>query len=545
MFILNSYYSTTKYNLCHLVSFLPFCTTTMTPTKNKKRKDKKKDNENRSSKLTRSKKTPLFEDIDQIIYTEKNKYSSSSGTLNKKRSATNSDNDIKITKKAKNKATEDDHSGTSYSCNNDMISSDESEASENKLDESEEEEIKEKVQSDDDSDTNSQLTKKKIAKKKVLNNSIFTPPVKSSIQWYCRNVIFQKLKIVDEVHLDSNGSIMKEMLTKFKIDEKSIHINAYLNEFRKIIRRVICSRRAYIKMMISETMKRTYLFYLYILPIKSFSVSYLTLNAEFIKKDVAFFDTFKLVDCFYNPDFETDKNVRNMWYLYCFNFLPHVNKDWKLSLKGSRVRKKTPIYKYITTSDEAVVLWFIKMLSPKLQDLCNRGWPKLPRATGKGEEQELKVHQKTYVQYYKSIQANRKQDNGEVAFRWNEIFWEEMVSNHPSWFETPTIPIQETLNTNNDLETKDPDGLLPDIDDDNEALLTLFSKRESENMVNASNQLLPLVINTGGPPSTGIGQQQIISTDIFNKHTEEDNTPVQNINGMEDILQNVTQITKL
>jgi hypothetical protein len=80
------------------------------------------------------------------------------------------------------------------------------------------------------------------------------------------------------------------------------------------------------------------------------------------------------------------------------------------------VRKKTPIYKHITTSDEAVASWFITMLHPKLQDQCNRGWPKLPRNTGKGEEQELKIHQKLYVQLYRSIQDNRKKDNGGVAF---------------------------------------------------------------------------------------------------------------------------------
>jgi hypothetical protein len=250
-------------------------------------------------------------------------------------------------------------------------------------------------------------------------------------------------------------------------------------------------------------------------------------------------ESFKLVDCFYNADFETDKNVRNMWYLFCYNLLPHVNKDWKASLKGARVRKKIPIYKHITTSDEALVLWFIKIWTPKLQDLWKRGWPKLPRATGKGEEQELKVHQKTYVQYYKSIQGNRKREDGGVAFRWNEIFWEEMVTNHPSWFETPNISIQETMNTSNDLETKDPDGLLPDIDDDNEVLLSLFSRRESETMVNASNPLQPLVIDNSCQITTGILQQQGVFT------TEEDNATVPNVDGIEDIMENVTQITKL
>jgi hypothetical protein len=63
------------------------------------------------------------------------------------------------------------------------------------------------------------------------------------------------LKIVDEVHLDKNGIIMKELLTKFKIAENSIHLNAYLNEFRKIIRRVICSHRAYVKKMTRFTMR--------------------------------------------------------------------------------------------------------------------------------------------------------------------------------------------------------------------------------------------------------------------------------------------------
>jgi hypothetical protein len=228
----------------------------MTPIKMKKMKDRKKDNKSRSSKRTRSNKTPLFEDINQIINTEKKKYSSDSATQYKKRSASKNDTDIQLSKKAKNNKADDDQSGTSYSNNDDKLSSDESEASDKESDESGDDEIKEKVQSDDESD--SQQLKKKPSKKNISNNSIFTPPVKSSIQWYCRNVIFQKLKIVDEVHLDSNGSIMKELVSKFKIEENSLHINAYLNEFRKIIRRVVCSRRAYVKMMIGETMKRKY-----------------------------------------------------------------------------------------------------------------------------------------------------------------------------------------------------------------------------------------------------------------------------------------------
>ena len=113
--------------------------------------------------------------------------------------------------------------------------------------------IEEKVESDDtDSNTNIKKRKKKIRK----YVSQFTPQITSSIQWYVRNKLFQKIKIINENHLESNGKILEDVLKIAQVDPNTTtNLNAYLIETRQIIKKAMCSRRGYVKRQIGEQYK--------------------------------------------------------------------------------------------------------------------------------------------------------------------------------------------------------------------------------------------------------------------------------------------------
>jgi hypothetical protein len=73
------------------------------------------------------------------------------------------------------------------------------------------------------------------------------------------------------------------------------------------------------------------------------------------------------------------------------------------------------------------------------------------------------------------IGSQRKHNDGKLAMRWNEIFWEEMILNYPSVFDDQSMKqsIKKSSSLNPDAEIV----VLPDIDDDD--LLFLSKKREA------------------------------------------------------------------
>jgi hypothetical protein len=108
-----------------------------------------------------------------------------------------------------------------------------------------------------------------------------------------------------------------------------------------------------------------------------------------------------------------------------------------------------------------------------------------------------------------------------------------MVANHPSWFEDITKLVQDTVTNTNGLDKDDQaDGLLPDIDDDNDALLSLFNKHKSKTILNNSSTGLQLVINSDSASSTGVLRQD--------NSTKTDTEDIAANNGIEDVLHNVT-----
>ena len=83
----------------------------------------------------------------------------------------------------------------------------------------------------------------------------------ASLRYYVRNTLFQKIKIVDENHLESNGKIIEDALKIVQINPSTTpNINAYITECRQIIKRNICSRRGYVKSQIGDQMKGKVIF---------------------------------------------------------------------------------------------------------------------------------------------------------------------------------------------------------------------------------------------------------------------------------------------
>jgi hypothetical protein len=93
--------------------------------------------------------------------------------------------------------------------------------------------------------------------KKNYGNQRYTlsPQLVSNLQWHARNPLFQRVKILDESHLEASGEIIQEALNKLKIDRSSNNIHGYINDCRHIIKRAMCSRRGYVKHEIGKKLR--------------------------------------------------------------------------------------------------------------------------------------------------------------------------------------------------------------------------------------------------------------------------------------------------
>jgi hypothetical protein len=208
-----------------------------------------------------------------------------------------------------------------------------------------------------------------------------------------------------------------------------------------------------------------------------------------IKNDQLSFEMLALVDCFYKEEYENDEEVRKMWYMFCYHLLPRINKDWKHCLEGSRVYTQTFLYEKITTSDEAMTLWFVQNIGPKLKSLCENNWnetahqKKQQRGVKQGE-QELKAGLKDYIALHNLISAFKDKDNGIVANRWNDIFWEELVKHNPNLAKKRNDKDQNKASINKSTEEASGDVIvLPGIDckkkNQNINLINVYNMRKS------------------------------------------------------------------
>lgn len=175
----------------------------------------------------------------------------------------------------------------------------------------------------------------------------------------------------------------------------------------------------------------------------------------------------------YKPEFANDAEVRKAWYYFGFYFLPLVNKDWKENLHISRLRKKSMICEHVTTSDEAIVQWFLELWEPKIKYEYENNWPPIKKSYGEGD-QELKARQNEYIFIHQNLNQSKWVNGGEFASQWNDIFWEMVEVNNPSAFKD-IVPVlkQEEKKMENGEKTVP----LPGIDD-NAMFPILLKKRK-------------------------------------------------------------------
>lgn len=249
-------------------------------------------NSNKRSASISSSKTPLFEQFNAIVENEKQQHTQFSKKQSQMKRVSGAsvqpcDSESSQMTNKKQKPTQPSHnilgeqpnydSGSSYDDEGyDQIQNQsynpnpkQSEETANEIDQSgSEEDSENEGEFKDAVDTSSVDTsfnqkndtnqKNGTNKKTCVHNSVLSPQLTTSLQWYVRNTLFKKVKIIDETLLEASGYIIQEALDTIKIDKSSNHIHAYINDCRRIIKRAMCSRRGYVKHEISVKLKSKY-----------------------------------------------------------------------------------------------------------------------------------------------------------------------------------------------------------------------------------------------------------------------------------------------
>ena len=135
---------------------------------------------------------------------------------------------------------------------------------------------------------------------------------------------------------------------------------------------------------------------------------------------------------FYNEEFKDTVEVRTAWYYFCYHFLPLCSKELKDNLQDDLLKKKEIIFKSVSTSDEALVRFFIILWMPKLKEESENFWQKRAYTTG---DQELKGRIDEYSLIYQTINQSKMHNEGKLAASWNDVFWSEVEKKHQKCFE--------------------------------------------------------------------------------------------------------------
>jgi hypothetical protein len=244
------------------------------------------------------------------------------------------------------------------------------------------------------------------------------------------------------------------------------------------------------------------------------------------------FDELPFYNKFYDPQAEQDKEVRKLWYIYVYHFLTKTNKDWNTALQPNRLTKKTFMFDHITTSDEAITHWFIHIWKPKLQEQCNNGWPHIPRSYGEGE-QELKTGLRDYVSMHANIGQAKKSEHGDIACRWNDIFWEEVVANHPGVFNN-NLYAKQAIHTQASVHLNDEIIALPDIDDD-EAIKEIINKRKLVTTIPNAGQDTPREINITQSIAQSFANSESAIEFLLNDEKDDNHTSSNELNNSDEV----------
>jgi hypothetical protein len=179
----------------------------------------------------------------------------------------------------------------------------------------------------------------------------------------------------------------------------------------------------------------------------------------------------ELMQFFYNPDYESDANVVNAWYIYVFKFLPLVNKRWRDATSPEKLNNAASMFHFITISDEALMQWFIKIWVPILikkkeieeKKITNEEKQDEPEKTSKRGPHDTNVKATIYTSLHHSITNARRNYN--AAVRWNQIFWDEVKKRNSSRLQIGSLSAQITKDLNNSTDLP-----LPDLNENQEFL---------------------------------------------------------------------------
>jgi hypothetical protein len=293
----------------------------------------------------------------------------------------------------------------------------------------------------------------------------------SILHAYVRDNLFKNIKILAPNHLETTGDIMRECLQLLKYSEaKNGNLTAFTNACRAEIRKTMCSRRGYVKRQTQMTLERKFC---------SIFIAwyyYLSNNIFIQTKEMILNDTFPMFDLelmnfFYNPDYETDSNVVNAWYIYVLKFLPLVNKKWREATAPDKLTNASSMFLFISISDEALIRWFLHIWVPilvkkKEQREEEKTMNKKKQASQEEineTENEIALEKKTqsplkkarkqgphdtnvkasiYSSVHHAITNARR--NYDAAVRWNQIFWSEVQKRNNYTLETDNTCTKNT-----------------------------------------------------------------------------------------------------
>jgi len=179
----------------------------------------------------------------------------------------------------------------------------------------------------------------------------------------------------------------------------------------------------------------------------------------------------ELMQYFYNPDYESDADVVNAWYIYVLKFLPLVNKRWRDATSPEKLNNAASMFHFITISDEALMQWFIKIWVPILikkkeieeKKKTNEEKQVEPEKTSKRGPHDTNVKATIYTSLHHSITNARRNYN--AAVRWNQIFWDEVKKRNSSRIQIGSLSAQITKDLNNTTDLP-----LPDLNENQEFL---------------------------------------------------------------------------
>lgn len=143
----------------------------------------------------------------------------------------------------------DEDSGTSEGLGSESTYSSSDEDDEN----SNSDDDQEKKEEDNEDNINNESSEKKIRAK--ASYSSFNDRIKAAILWYVRNELFQKIKIIGDEHLETDGPILRDALVRAEFDKSTDNYHAYIHECRRLIKLTMCARRGYVKRKTGELLR--------------------------------------------------------------------------------------------------------------------------------------------------------------------------------------------------------------------------------------------------------------------------------------------------